>query len=59
MQTACFGGALMLTENESTLIRRVCEHLLICTGGPCHDYANVKGRKQAATEVLAILYGVA
>ena len=48
---------MMLTTTEATLIRRVCEHLLICTGGPCHDYANVKGRKQAATEVLAVLNG--
>ena len=45
----------MLTTNEATLIRRVCLHLLECTGGPCHG---VERRRQAASQVLDILDGV-
>ena len=47
----------MLTTNESTLIRRVCLHLLACTGGPCHDVDGVERRRQTATLVLTILDG--
>ena len=47
----------MLNDNEASKIRRVCLHLLACTGQPCHDDAGVDRRRQTATRVLHLLDG--
>ena len=47
----------MLNDNEASKIRRVCLHLLACTGQPYHDDAGIERRRQTATLVLTILNG--